>query len=1078
MLSFVRTFVSRPVFTWVVSFALLVFGAFSFTSLSVDRFPNIDIPIVTVVTVYPGASPEQVETEISDPVEEALSSISGVNELSSTSFESLSVVRVMFELEKDGDVGAQEVRDRVNRILSQLPASAETPRVEKIDPDATPLIYVAVSGPGTPQELTEFAKENVKERLQGGTGIGDIRLYGGREREIRIEVEPSRLDANQLTVIDVQRALVRENLELPGGTMTQGDKSLQVRVPGRVESAAQFAELPVAKRDGHIVTIGHVADVVDSAIEPASYAVFNGEPVVLLAIVRQSGTNAIEVADGIMAKLDEIRGELPPGYALDVVRDESAFVRTAVHAVQEHLILGALCAVVVVLLFLRSGRSTVIASLSIPFSIVATFAVLAALDLTLNLLTLLALTLAVGIVIDDAIVVLENVVRFLEERTEDPEKATLDATKDIALAVLATTLSLVAVFLPLAFIGGIMGRFLSSFGLAMTAAVLVSLLIAFTLTPMLCARWLKRTGEHGGHRPHPPEGADAPMTASEEKNRFRQWRRGETEIELNDGWLERGYVKLLAFCMERRWIVGAAIAVSLSSIFVVGPMIPASFLPEDDESRFEITVDAPEGTSLGQTELISDRISAQIRALPEVAATVVTVGSDEGDISGRGSHQASIYVSLVPDSERERSQFEVQDVVRDKILPAFVTSNAIEYTLAPVSAFGGSGPKSAPVQYVLRGPDLKKLDEYSTKIAEAVRAVPGVAQADTTFREPRPEIHVTIDRARAAELGVTVQDVAMALRVLVGGTDVTTYEQDGDQFDVQLRAREKDRQTSADLDRYRVRNASGELVPLSQVASVTTGEGPAAIERLGRGRSVLIYATVQPGASTNAILQALDDTAASLDMPATYSTTVTGQSREFKKAATSFLIAIILSFIFMYMIIAAQFESWLHPITILSSLPLTVPFALISLLIFRQSLNIFSALGLLVLFGIVKKNSILQVDHMLSLRREGYARVDAVMLANRDRLRPILMTTFAFVAGMTPLMLSGGPGSGTNRATAGIVLGGQTLSLLLTLLATPAIFCWLDDLQRWTRAQRDAIATRLRRLVSKRPSAPATEARA
>jgi len=1073
MFSFVRACVSRPVFTWVLSFALLVFGAFSFTSLSVDRFPNIDIPVVTVVTVYPGASPEQVETEVSDPVEEALSSIAGVSELRSTSFESLSVVRVMFELDKDGDVGAQEVRDRVNRILGQLPTDAETPRVEKIDPDAAPLIYVAVKGPGTPQELTEFAKENVKERLEGGKGIGAVRLYGGREREIRIEVDPARLDANELTVVDVQRALARENLELPGGTMTQGDKSVQVRVPGKVASSEEFSELPVAKRGGHVVTIGDVAEVVDGAVEPASYAVLNGQPVVLLAVTRQSGTNAIEVADGITAKIEEVRSGLPPGYSLDIVRDESAFVRTAVHAVQEHLILGALCAVVVVLLFLRSGRSTVIASLSIPFSIIATFAVLAALDLTLNLLTLLALTLAVGIVIDDAIVVLENVVRFLEERTEDPTKATLDATKDIALAVMATTLSLVAVFLPLAFIGGIMGRFLSSFGLAMTAAVLVSLLVAFTLTPMLCSRWLRRTGNHGGHRPHPAEGEDAPMTRAEEKRRFRAWRRGETGIDLEDTWLERGYVKLLAFCMERRWIVGAAIAMSLGSVFVVGPMIPGSFLPEDDESRFEITLDAPEGTSLGQTELITERISAQIRELPEVAATVVTVGSDEGDISGRGSHQASIYVALVPDDQRERSQFDVQDDVRDAIMPAFAKSDAIEYTIAPISAFGGSGPQSAPVQYVLRGPDLDKLDHYSSELAKAVRVVPGVAQADTTFRDPRPEVHVDIDRARAAELGVSVQDVAMALRVLVGGADVTTFEEEGDQFDVNLRAREQDRRTATDLDRYRVRNALGELVQLSQVASISKGEGPAAIERIGRGRSVLVYATLLPGASTNAILKALDDRAAELDMPATYSTTLTGQSREFKKAATSFLVAIILSFIFMYMIIAAQFESWLHPITILSSLPLTVPFALISLLIFRQSLNIFSALGLLVLFGIVKKNSILQVDHMLTLRREGFSRADAVMLANRDRLRPILMTTFAFVAGMLPLMFSGGPGSGTNRATAGIVLGGQTLALLLTLLATPAIYCWLDSLHEWGKARKDAVMTRLRRLAPRRQP-PAT----
>jgi len=1072
MFALVKACVARPVFTWVLSFVLLVFGAFSFSTLSVDRFPNIDIPMVTVVTVYPGASPEQVETEVSEPIEEAMSSIAGVDELRSTSYENLSVVMVAFDLEKDGDVGAQEVRDRVNRVLSQLPDDAETPQVAKLDPDAAPIIYAALKGPGTAKELTEFAKENVKKQLEGGKGIGDIQLYGGQEREIRVEVDPSKLDAYGFTVTEVQRALASENLELPGGSMTQGSSSLQVRVPGRVAKAKDFAALPVGKRDGHVVTVGDVAEVVDGAVEPSSYAVLDGDPVVLVAIVRQSGTNAIAVADSIHGKLDQIRSTLPHGYELQVVRDESAFVRTAVHAVQEHLILGALCAVVVVLLFLRSGRSTVIAALSIPFSIVATFAVMAALDLTLNLLTLLALTLAVGIVIDDAIVVLENVVRFLEERTEDPEKATLEATKEIGLAVLATTLSLVAVFLPLAFIGGIMGRFLSNFGLAMTAAVLVSLFIAFTLTPMLCAKWLRRTGDHGGHRPHPPEGETGAMDKADERARFRAWRKGERGIDLADGWLETGYVKLLSFCMERRWVVAGAIAISLGSIAVVGPMVPGAFLPDDDEARFEITVDLPEGTSLGRTELVTERISAQLRNLAEVHHTVVTVGSEEGNISGRGSHQASIYVALVPDGDRKRTQFQVQDEVREQILPAFAKEESVEYTIGKISAFGSSGPRAAPVQFVVRGPDLAKLDEYGDALAKAVRGVPGVAQADTTFREGRPEVHVDIDRARAGELGVSVQEVAMALRVLVGGTDVTTFDDTTDQFDVLLRARERDRRTADDLDRYKVRSSSGELVRLSQVASISQGKGPAAIERLDRGRSVLVYATLLPGASTNDILNTLDRTAAELDMPASYSTSLSGQSKEFKKAAVSFLVAILLSFIFMYLIIAAQFESWLHPITILVSLPLTVPFALISLLIFQQSLNIFSALGLLVLFGIVKKNSILQVDHMLTLRKEGWARADAIILANRDRLRPILMTTLAFVAGMAPLMLSGGPGSGTNRATAGIVLGGQTLSLLLTLIATPAVFCWLDDLSAFVRRRREAAKVRLARIMPKRNRRP------
>lgn len=1053
-----RVCVDRPVFTWVLSFTLLVVGVAAVGGLPVDRFPNIDIPVVTVISPYPGASPEQVETEVTDVIEETVNSVAGLSELQSTSYEGLSIVIVQFELDKDVDVAAQEVRDRVDRVLAQLPDSLDPPRVEKIDPDAAPLLYVALRGPGTPQELSVFAEDEVKARLEGKPGVGAVTLLGTRDRQVRVEVDPARLQAQGLSVLDVRVALSRENLELPGGDMTQGARTLQVRVPGRVQSAEQLAQVPIAQRGGHVVRMADVATVTDGAAEAESLATLDGDPVVMLTITRQSGTNAIAVADALRAELDVIREDLPAGYALDVVRDESEFPRTAVHAVQEHLILGAIFAILVVLSFLRNGPATVIAALAIPVSIVATFAVLSAFGLTLNMITLLALTLAVGIVIDDAIVVLENVIRFLEERDLPPREATLHATKEIGLAVLATTLSLVAVFLPVAFMGGIMGRFLASFGITMAVAVLVSLFVAFTLTPMLTARWLKPSGGHA-HRPTPPAKA-ARMTGAEERARYRQWQKGETGIDLPGAAYERWYGKLLAFSMRHRWVVGLAILLSFGSMAVVGPMLSTGFLPEDDEGRFEIVLEAPQGTSLGSTELLAERVARQVRAMPEVDHTIVIVGANEGDVSGRGDHEALVYVSLVPDSEREASQVELMERVRQQVMPGF--EGQLEATIAKVAAFGGSGAQAAPIQYVLRGPDFAKLDEYSEALAASLRDEPGVAQADTTFREGRPELRVEIDRERAAELGVSIADLADTLRVLVGGLDVTTLTLGNDQYDVNLRAGVDQRTRAEDLDRYHVRASNGSLVPLSQVARLVEGTGPAAIEHIGRERSVRVYANTLPGSSTAALLAKLDRTAEALDMPSTYSTTLTGQAKEFGKAAAAFLTAIVLSFIFMYLVIAAQFESWLHPITILASLPMTIPFAMISLLIFGQSLNVFSALGVLVLFGIVKKNSILQVDHMIHLQKEGWSRADAVMIANRDRLRPILMTTIAFVAGMAPLMIAGGPGSGTNRATAGVVIGGQSLALLLTLLATPVLYTWLDDLSQLTRRAKDAIVARVR----------------
>lgn len=1070
--------VRRPVFTWVMVLTLVVVGTASLFGLGVDRFPKIDFPAIIVTTVLPGAAPEQVETEVTEPIEEALNSIAGLDELTSSSYEGFSVVVARFDLEKDIGEASEDVRDRVNRIISSLPEGVEQPRVERVDPDAAPIMLVAVRTTRSAREATDFADRVLRRRIESLSGVGGIAIQGGQEREIQVITDPARLASVGLTPRDVQRALASENVEIPGGQVEQGARTLQLRVQGRVRSPDEFALIPIASREGRVTRVGDVAEVRDAAEDPESAASIDGEQVVILSIRKQSGANTVAVIDALRARIAEIQGDLPPSYRLEIVRDESEFIRNSIHAVQEHLVVGGFLAALVVLLFLRSGRSTIIAALAIPTSIIATFALIAALGLTLNMITLLGLTLSVGIVIDDAIVVLENIVRFIEEKGYSPRRAAVVATKEIGLAVLATSLSLVAVFLPIAFMTGIIGRFMGSFGYTMSFAIIVSLFVSFTLTPMLCSRWLSGSvrPKDGGVRasrpslPPPPEDDaieaetdleipdPAPGDRAEERATYLAWMRGERSVRDLPGYehahseggpiyrlTERWYLWLLAFSMRHRWVVAIALVATMASLGVTMRLVPKNFLPNEDESRFEITVRAREGTALAQTQLIAERVARALRDEPAVALTVVTAGAPAGDQSGRGPNQASVYVRLVPADQRERSQDEMIAHVRSDVLPA-LTPEGTQMLVGPISAFGGSGQQAAPVQYIISGHEIDQLDRYAQAMLERVRQVPGVGDASTSLVTGRPAYVVRVDRRRAADLGVNIADISNALRLMVGGVEVTDYSEGGEQYDVRVRAPVDWRSRPEDISQLTVPSSTpGRSVRLSDVAEIAESTGPASIQHYARQRQATLFINTLPGSSEQAIMQALEEIRADVITEPGYRGQIYGRSREMGRAMMSFGFAVLLSFTFMYLVLAAQFESWIHPITILSSLPLTLPFAVIAVLIMGQSMNLYSTLGILVLFGVVKKNSILQVDHVRALRRKGLARADAVMAGNRDRLRPILMTTIAFVAGMIPLLLSSGAGSGTNRAIGSVVAGGQTLSLLLTLIATPVVFSWLDD---------------------------------
>ena len=1014
--------VKRPIFASVLSLVILVVGGAFYTQLGVDQFPKIDFPAVTIVTRLPGASPADVETEISDKIEGAVNTISGIDELRSVSSEGVSQVIVTFVLEKEINVAAQEVREKVSAVLPELPKGVEQPVINKIDPDAQPVLYVALLGKGKAvRDITELADRTVRRRLESLNGVGEVRIIGGQKRQINIWVDPVKLKALGIAPAEVSRAIDAQNVTLPGGRVDTSRDFLTVRVYGRVTDITQMSNIVIKEQSGRQVRLAEVATVEDGKEEAETSAKWNGEPTVLLTVRKQSGTNTVQVVDDVLKRVAEISKDLPAGYTLEIQRDASGSIRTAVDAVKEHLVWGALFAALIVLIFLGNLRSTIIAAVAIPTSIIGTFALMYLKEYTLNTMTLLALALAVGIVIDDAIVVLENIFKYVEEKGYSPQAAAVAGTKEIGLAVLATTLSLIAVFVPIAFISGIPGRFLASFGITMSFAIAVSLFVSFTLTPMLASRWLqaKKTGA-----PH------------------KTWL--EKLVDIGYRPVERVYMVALRFSMSHRWVIVMASLLAIASCFPMAKVARKGFIPIDDKAQFEVTVRLPEGRSVAATDIVGERVARQIRDFSEVTATLLTIGDD----TGRTPNLARIYVKLVDPSARAKSQDEVKDLIRKEVLSKLPLE--LRTLVADVNEFGG-GQSTARIQYVMSGPDLRVLEVATGHILEKIKATPGAVDVDSTLILGKPEVGVFIDRERASDLGVQVADIAQALQLLVGGAKVSNYEEHGEEYDVRLRSLQEYRDQTEALKLITIPSRRLGQVTLADVVQFKDGTGPSTINRYQRERQVTLMSNAGPGVDESSIGAAILKAAQEENLPPGFHIGGLGQTKLMAQTAKSFGYGLLAAFIFMYLILAAQFESWIHPLTILITLPLTLPFAVASVVMFNQALDMFSLLGIFVLFGVVKKNAILQVDHTNQLREHGMPRLEAILQANKDRLRPILMTTLAFVAGMLPLVTARGIGAGFSRATAGVVVGGQSMSLILTLLAVPVAYSFFDDLQQFFR---------------------------
>ena len=1076
---FTQVSLKNPVFATMVMLAIVVLGLFSYQRLKVDQFPDIDFPVVVVTVDYPGASPEIVESEVTKKIEEGVNSIAGINALTSRSYEGTAVVIIEFQLHIDGRKAAEDVREKVAIVRPTLRTEVKEPRVMRFDPASRAVWSLAVlpddkagatersvsaarlpqgakapSGGSEPRaagsvgapsavELTTWAEQILKKRLENVRGVGAVNLVGATKREINIYLNPQALEAFGVTPDQVAAAVRNENQDLPVGAIRSLAQERVVQIDARMQRPEDFGRIIVTRKNGAPVRVEQLARVQDGAQEVESLALYNGQRTLLLSVQKSQGENTIEVVDGLNAAVLELRDQLPPGVRLETIGDSARPIRVAVNNVRQTLIEGALLTVLIVFLFLNSWRSTVITGLTLPIALIGTFLFMNMFGFTINMITLMALSLCVGLLIDDAIVVRENIVRHVQ-MGKGAYQAAMDGTQEIGLAVLATTLSIVAVFMPIGFMGGIIGKFFHEFGITIVAAVLISMFVSFTLDPMLSSIWHDPTIHAHGQRTEPVTFYDKTI------GRVTGWFDRATDA------LAEGYQGILRWSLVHKLsTLGIALAIFVLSVFMV-PLLGTEFVPKADFSETTVNFYTPVGSSLEATEAKARQVEGILREFPEVRYTLSTINTG----SAQGKMYASIYVRLVARKDRSRSVDAMSGVLRERLkqVPGITVTHV--GLLDPVG-----GQKQ--VEFSLQGPDLQELERLTRIVNEKIRDIPGLVDLDTSAKPDKPVIALDVQRDAASDLGVSVAQLAASLRTLVAGTTVGNWRAPDDQtYDVNVRLAPEARTTPQDLERLpfalTAADGSTRIVRLNQVARVTESTGANQINRRDLTREVAVTANVadrSAGEVSNDIKKALD----SVVFPPGYRYQFGGSTKNMAESFGYAISALVLAIVFIYMILASQFKSFLQPLALMTSLPLTLIGVVLALLMFRSTLSMFSIIGVVMLMGLVTKNAILLVDFAIRAREEfiddtgrtvpGLPRAEALLLAARVRLRPILMTTLAMIFGMVPLAFALSEGSEQRAPMGQAVIGGVITSSLLTLVVVPVVYCYMDDLARWARAR-------------------------
>ncbi len=1010
--------IKRPVFATMMIMSLIVLGLFSYIKLNVDLYPNVDIPFVVVTTVLPGAGPEQIETDVTKIIEDAVNPVEGVDYIQSTSQENVSIVIIAFKLEINGKDGAQDVREKIAAIRAKLPKEIDDPVIQRYDPASLPIIYLTVSGNMSDKDITSFTKNVVKKRLENIPGVGSVDLVGGSEREIQVEVDAMKLRAYNISIQDVITNIGLQNVEIPGGNIIEGSHQFLVRTMGKYKSVDDFNRVIVATPMGRTVYLSDVAKVVNGVKERTSLTRVNGKIAVGLNIIKQSGSNTVQVAHAVNKQIDLLKKDIPAGVDISIAQDNSIFIEESIKDVLFDILYGGLLAVIVIYLFLANFRATIISGLALPTSIIASFILMFALNFTLNMMSLLALSLAVGLLIDDAIVVIENIYRHMSQG-ETAMEAAKSASEEIGLAVMATTFTIVAVFVPVAFMPGIVGRFFYEFGITISAAVLVSLFVAFTLTPMLSSRWLHREDESLSKK------GNILHKSLYYFNHFFEVLNSKYEIALR--WS----------LQHRKTIVFGSIGIFVISFFIMG-MLGSQFFPESDQSQFNVVINASPGSSIEQTSIICSKVEEKLRKKPEVKTVLTTIGSGNDPVT-----RATILVKLVPVKDRKKSDQQIINEIRSE--SKYIAGADFSFQMQ-----GGPGGNEKPVTLSIRGEDMQQLQKIAQQVEVIVKSTLGAVDVENSLQLSKPEIRINIDRAKASDLAVNPYLIASTTRSMIDGTIASQFQEGDEQIDIRVRLTQRDRENINDLSLLTVKSNKkiGQrdfLIPITDVATITQNVGPSEINRYARQREIRVDANLA-GRFLGNVLGDITKRTSKIKLAPGYSINIIGEGQMQEESFGDILISLMLAIVFVYIVLAAQFDNFIHPFSIMLALPMSIIGAVLMLLIFGSSLSVMSFIGIIMLMGLVTKNGILLVDYTNVLRERGMPKLEALLKAGPTRLRPILMTTFAMIFGMIPVALALGEGAEFRAPMGQAVIGGLITSTLLTLFIVPVVYSILDDL--------------------------------